>query len=151
VSGAPDPYQSMSELFRPEGAVASQDDSTDHSILTPMQRFRTNPFHFAHEISLFIRGVGWRAYDRPIGQPVFYSGYTANIKAATMASHLLREKVVELTEARLKLEEEEYLLDNTSPTYLPEREKRRHEITSQLLEITAEMLDKMVCKMESKT
>ena len=142
----------MSELIRLEGqsAGAPQDDSTDHSILTPMKRFRSNPLHFAHEISLFVRGVGWRAYDRPIGQPVFYSGYTANIKAATMSSPLLRQKVVDLTEERLQLEEKEHLLDNTSPTYLSDREKRRHEITSQLLEITADMLDKMVCKMESK-
>ncbi|KAJ9613279.1 hypothetical protein H2200_003221 [Cladophialophora chaetospira] len=68
-----------------------------------------------------------------------------------MASPLLRQKVVDLTEERLKTEENEHLLDSTSPTYLADREKRRHEITSQLLDITADMLDKMVCKMESKT
>ncbi|KIY01083.1 uncharacterized protein Z520_02635 [Fonsecaea multimorphosa CBS 102226] len=140
----------MTELVRPEGEPVSRDDTTDRSILTRMQRFRTNPFTFAHEISLFVRGVGWRAYDNPIGQPVFYPGYTANVKAKVMASPLLRQKIVELTEERLKVEEKEYLLDTTSPTYLPEREKRRHEITSQLVEITADMLDKMVCKMESK-
>ncbi|OAL34714.1 hypothetical protein AYO20_05909 [Fonsecaea nubica] len=140
----------MTELVRPEGESASQDDFTDRSILTRMQRFRTNPFTFAHEISLFVRGVGWRAYDNPIGQPVFYPGYTANVKNAVMASPLLRQKIVELTEERLKVEEKEHLLDTTSPMYLPEREKRRHEITSQLMEITADMLDKMVCKMESK-
>ncbi|KIW82119.1 hypothetical protein Z517_05146 [Fonsecaea pedrosoi CBS 271.37] len=140
----------MTELVRPEGEPASQDDFTDRSILTRMQRFRTNPFTFAHEISLFVRGVGWRAYDNPIGQPVFYPGYTANVKNTVMASPLLRQKIVELTEERLKVEEKEHLLDTTSPMYLPEREKRRHEITSQLIEITADMLDKMVCKMESK-
>ncbi|ETI20924.1 hypothetical protein G647_07267 [Cladophialophora carrionii CBS 160.54] len=140
----------MVDIVRPEGEGASQDESTDHSILTRMQRFRANPFNFAHEISLFVRGVGWRAYDRPIGQPVFYSGYTAKIKAATMSSPLLRQKVVDLTEQRLKVEEKEHLLDRASPTYLSDRERRRHEITSQLLEITADMLDKMVCKMESK-
>ncbi|EXJ74778.1 acetyltransferase [Cladophialophora psammophila CBS 110553] len=140
----------MPELVRAEGKPASRDDSTDRSIVTRMKRFRTNPFSFAHEISLFIRGIGWRAYDNPIGQPVFYPGYTSNVKTAVMASPLLRRKIVELTEERLKVEEKEYLLDTTSPTYLPEREKRRHEITSQLVEITADMLDKMVCKMESK-
>ena len=140
----------MTELVRPEGHSTSQDESTDHSILSPMQRFRTNPFNFAHEISLFVRGIGWRAYDNPIGQPVFYSGYTANIKAATMASPLLRQKIVDLAEQRLDLEEKEHLLDNTSLAYLSEKEQRRHEITSQLIEITGDMLDRMVCKMESK-
>ena len=141
----------MTELVRPDGQPASiQDEATDRSILSPMQRFRTNPFNFAHEISLFVRGVGWRAYDNPIGQPVFYSGYTAKIKAATMASPLLRQRLADLTEQRLRLEEEEHLLDNTLPTYMSEKEKRRHEITSQLIEITGDMLDSMVCKMESK-
>ncbi len=68
-----------------------------------------------------------------------------------MASPLLRQKIVDLTEERLKLEEKECLLDSSSQAYLSEREKRRHEVISQLLEITADMLDKMVCKMESKT
>jgi glycerol-3-phosphate O-acyltransferase len=67
-----------------------------------------------------------------------------------MASPLLRQKLVDLTEERLKLEENEGLLDITSLAYLSEKEKRRTVITSQLLEITDDMLDKMVCKMESK-
>jgi hypothetical protein len=140
----------MSGLVRPVGENTAIDGSTDHSILTRMQRFRKNPFNFAHELSLFIRGVGWRAYDDPIGQPVFYSGYTATIKHATMASPLLRQKLVDLTEERLKLEEKEGLLDNTSPAFLSEKESRRNVIISQLLEVTDDMLDKMVCKMESK-
>lgn len=142
----------MSDLIRPDGEVEgiTQDDATDRSLLTRMQRLRTNPFHFAHELSLFIRGIGWRAYENPIGQPIFYPGYTANIKATTMASPLLRQKVVELTDERLRVEEKECLLDNTSPTYLIDRERRRHEITSQLLEILQDALDKMVCKQESK-
>lgn len=144
----------MADLVRPEAenqlAVAAEDDSTEQSILTRMARFRKNPFHFAHELSLFIRGVGWRGYDHIIGQPVFYSGYTSKIKDSVMASPILRRKIVELTEARLGVEEKEKLLDRASATYLQEREKRRHEITSQLIEITGDMLQNMMCKMESK-
>ncbi|KAK5313731.1 hypothetical protein LTR20_005305 [Exophiala xenobiotica] len=140
----------MSDLVRPESGLQDNDDPTEQSILTRMARFRKNPFNFAHEIALFVRGVGWRSYDNVVGQPVFYPGYTANIKSAVMASPLLRRKVVELTEARLAKEEQEGYLDETRPTYLPEREKRRHEITTQVIEITSDMVDTMMCKMESK-
>jgi 1-acyl-sn-glycerol-3-phosphate acyltransferase len=140
----------MSDLVRPESGLQDNDDPTEQSILTRMARFRKNPFNFAHEIALFVRGVGWRSYDNVVGQPVFYPGYTANIKSAVMASPLLRRKVVELTEARLAKEEQEGYLDEASPTYLPEREKRRHEITTQVIEITSDMVDTMMCKMESK-
>lgn len=140
----------MTDLVRPEGKLPNNDDLEDHSILSRMARFRKNPYNFAHEISLFVRGVGWRGYNHVIGQPSFYPGYTAKIKSAVMASPILRRKIVELTEARLKVEEEEYLLGTDSPTYLKEREQRRHEITSQLVEITSDMVDNMMCKMESK-
>ncbi|KAK6383067.1 hypothetical protein LTS17_003737 [Exophiala oligosperma] len=140
----------MPDLVRPETGPEANHDPTEQSILTRMARFRKNPFNFAHEISLFVRGVGWRSYNDILGQPVFYPGYTANIKSATMSSPLLRRKVVELTERRLKIEEQENYLDESSPTYLQEREKRRHEITSQLIDITSNMVDAMICKMESK-
>lgn len=140
----------MAELLRPEGQLPTQDDSIDRSILSRMARFRKNPFNFAHEISLFVRGVGWRGYDHIVGQPVFYSGYTSKIKNAVMASPILRRKIIELTEKRLTVEEKDGLLDNISSEFLQEREKRRHEITSQLVEITSDMVDKMMCKMESK-
>lgn len=134
----------------PEAPLRRDDTGAEKGIVTRMARFRTNPFNFAHEISLFIRGVGWRGYDNIIGQPCFYPGYTAKLKSATMSSSILRQKLVELTEARLKVEEQKALLDQSSPTYLQDREKRRHEITSQLIGITGDMLDYMMCKMESK-
>lgn len=153
----------MADLVQPEASTgvsmepspevpSDREDGagSEKSILTRMARFRTNPFNFAHEISLFVRGVGWRGYDNIIGQPCFYSGYTAKLKSATMSSSILKQKLVELTEARLEVEEKEALLDPASPNYLHDREKRRHEITSQLIGITGEKLDYMMCKMESK-
>ncbi|KIW99902.1 uncharacterized protein Z518_10830 [Rhinocladiella mackenziei CBS 650.93] len=143
----------MVDLVRAEGQDQPDNgpnDSTDQSLLTRMARFRKNPFNFAHEISLFVRGVGWRGYGHIVGQPVFYPGYTAKIKSLVMASPILRQKVVELTEDRLKVEEKEFFLDPASPTYRQERKRRRHEIASQLVDIASDMVDKMMCKMESK-
>lgn len=145
----------MADLVRPEvlhhGPLSNDaQDHTDQSILTRMARLRKNPINFVHELSLFIRGVDWRSYDNVVGQRVFYPGYTSRLKNATMKSPILRKKIVELTEARLRKEEDQYLLDPTNPTYAQDREKRRHQISSQLLDITDGMLDYMMCKMESK-
>lgn len=129
---------------------AQQPEVEDGNIVEKMASFRANPFNFAREISLFVRGVGWRAYDKVVGQPVFYTGYTEKIKKAVMASTLLRSKLEELTEARLKVEEEEGLIDTRSHQYTSDRVQRKQEILSSLQEITLQMTDRMMCKMESK-
>ena len=92
----------MDSLLREGGEQSPQQTvSTEQTLLDRMARFRQNPFNFAHELYLFIRGVDWRSYEKVIGQPVFYSGYTAKIKNTTMASPLLRNKLEELVEAEL--------------------------------------------------
>lgn len=143
----------MDSLLR-EGSLGQQSagnsGSSEQTILDQMARFRQNPFNFAHELYLFIRGVDWRSYDRVIGQPVFYSGYTAKIKNTVMESPLLRMKLDELVEARLRKEEEEYLLDPGSSTFQTDRAKRKADISSGLSEYASQMVDKMMCKMESK-
>lgn len=121
--------------------------TTERTLLDRMARFRQNPFNFAHELYLFIRGVDWRSYDEVIGQPVFYSGYTAKIKNAVMASPLLRKKLDELVELRLKREEDEHFLNSDNNV---DKAHRRAEIASSLEEYTGLMIDKMMCKMESK-
>ena len=132
-------------------ANAPNNGDTERGLLERMARFHKNPFDFAHEISLFVRGVGWRGYNDIVGQPCFYSGYTEKIKNAVMRSDILRKRLLELTEARLKLEEKECLLDESSPSYLQDRERRSQEIVSSLVDITRDMVDKMMCKMESHT
>jgi 1-acyl-sn-glycerol-3-phosphate acyltransferase len=125
------------------------DGETERSLVDRMARFRKDPFNFAREISLFVRGVGWRGYDKVIGQPCFYPCYTERIMSAVMRSDILRKRLLELTEARLKLEEDQYLLDKSSPSYLQRRVRRSDEIISSLVDITRDMVDKMMCKMES--
>lgn len=126
--------------------------SSEQNIMKNMARFRTSPLDFFREIAVYARGQGWRAYDmdKVVGQPVFYSGYTEMIKSATMRSAILQQRLKDMTEARLLVEEEEGLLDVTSKSYLLSRLHRRAEIESSLVEITNGLLDKMVCKMESK-
>jgi 1-acyl-sn-glycerol-3-phosphate acyltransferase len=122
----------------------------DRSLVERMARFRKNPFNAMHELSLFVRGVGWRSYDNVIGQQCFYPGYTDNMKKMVMKSPILQKKLLELTEARMRVEEEQHLLDPDSATYIQDREARKGQIISNLVDVTEDMLDKMICKMDSK-
>ena len=127
------------------------DGDAERGLLERMARFRKNPFNFAHEISLFVRGVGWRGYNDIIGQPCFYAGYTDKVSNAVMRSDILRKRLIELAEARLQLEEKECLLDVSSSTYPQDRERRSQQIVSSLVDITRDMVDRMMCKQESHT
>lgn len=142
------------EEEHPNDAVATVNPATkasvDDGLLHRMARFRKNPFNFAHEISLFVRGIGWRGYNDIVGQPVFYGGYTDKIKTTVMRSEILQKRLVDLTDKRLKEEEAQLLLDPSSPTYLRDREQRRSAIVTSLVDITRDMVDKMMCKMDSK-
>ena len=130
-------------------STQSHDGPYEQNLVENMARFRTNPFGWLQEIALFVSGTGWRAYENVVGQPVFYPGYTEKIKSAVMASPKLQQKLAELTDRRLQVEERDLLLDTTSPTYTLDKAERRAEISSSLTQVTASMIDQMVCKMES--
>ena len=79
------------------GGPASQDGNiTERNLVQNMARFRENPFHFLREVSLFVSGTGWRAYDDIIGQPIFYPGFSENMKSNVMGNMLLRGKMSQL-------------------------------------------------------
>ncbi|KAL9089425.1 MAG: hypothetical protein Q9165_005746 [Trypethelium subeluteriae] len=136
------------------------DDSTpstsasaeEQPLLESWARFRTSPFDFLREISVYISGNGWRSYDRVIGQPVFYSGFSEHMKGMVLASPMLRNKIAKLAEGRVAVEEREglFVVQDGGRRDVPGREKRRREVERQLGEVAAEMTDGMICKMESK-
>lgn len=123
---------------------------TERRLVSNMARFRENPFEFLREVSLFVSGSGWRAYDDVIGPPVFYSGYSDKMKQDIAKQPMLRAKISELAETRANVEQKEGLLDlPTRPGDNPHLH-RKSEIESQLQQVCDEMMDKMVCKMENK-
>lgn len=140
----------VSEAPRTETRASLQHDSTEQNLVEHMARFEANPYEWFREVALFISGSGWRAYENVTGQPVFYSGYTEKIRSAITASPMLQRKLAELTDKRLKVEEQERVLDRTSSTFEMDKAKRKEEIISSLREVTNTMIDNMVCKMESK-
>ncbi|CRG84380.1 hypothetical protein PISL3812_01672 [Talaromyces islandicus] len=134
------------------GGAESQDDTiTERNLVQHMARFRENPFDFLREVSLFVSGTGWRAYDSVIGQPVFYTGYSGRIKDLILASPLLRGKVGELAEARLAVEQSQGLLGEAVDVIKVARARRKSEIEGNLLDVVDTMVDSMICKMESNT
>jgi 1-acyl-sn-glycerol-3-phosphate acyltransferase len=140
----------VSEAPRTETRASLQHDSTEQNLVEHMARFEANPYEWFREVALFISGSGWRAYGNVTGQPVFYSGYTEKIRSAITESPMLQRKLAELTDKRLKVEEQEHVLDQTSSTFEMDKAKRKEEIISSLREVTNTMIDNMVCKMESK-
>ncbi|KAJ5697786.1 hypothetical protein N7488_011470 [Penicillium malachiteum] len=134
------------------GGSGSQDEQiTERNLVRHMARFRENPFEFLREVSLYMSGTGWRAYDDPIGQPVFYSGFSERMKTSILSSNMLQEKVRELASTRLAVEEKEGLIAmKEGATLEQKRARRRHEIESSLREVVDTMMDNMICKMESK-
>ncbi|KAL1987101.1 hypothetical protein VTN96DRAFT_4975 [Rasamsonia emersonii] len=134
------------------GGSDTQDDGiTERNLVRHMARFRENPFEFLREVSLFVSGTGWRAYDQIIGQPIFYPGFSDRIKGLILESPILRNKISELAEARLKVEETEGLLGATPEAIEKAKTRRRSEIEGNLREVVDTMMDNMICKMDSNT
>ncbi|KAL9616892.1 MAG: hypothetical protein Q9160_008281 [Pyrenula sp. 1 TL-2023] len=124
-------------------------DNIDRGLVEHFTRFRVNPFAALHEASMFVSGTGWRGYNDVIGQRVFYAEYTAKIKKLVMASPRLQQRLHELADQRLKVEEKEGLLGNEPYNDEQNRRKRMDEIETSLSEVVETMTDKMICKMES--
>lgn len=123
---------------------------TERNLVSHMARFRANPIDFLREVSLYMSGTGWRAYDDIIGQPIFYNGFSDKIKSLILASPLLQDKIKELAQARLDVEEKEGLLNVKEGTFDQKKKKRQNEIESNLKDVVDTMMDNMICKMDSK-
>lgn len=105
---------------------------------------------FLREVSLYVSGQGWRAYDRVIGQPVFYSGYSENIKSLVLSAPLLQQRITQLAEHRVVIEEREGFIPRDSKDYITKRTQRLNAIEEGLQELAEKMTDDMICKLESK-
>ena len=137
--------------IQPPGYVAPPDNQNagpEQNLTAHVARFRQAPLDFLREVSLHVSGAGWRSYDEPIGQPIYYSGFSDNMKTMVMHAPLLRRKIEALAEARVLREEQEGLLkvDGGSQN----KSKRKQKLKQSLIDVTARMTDEMICKMESK-
>ncbi len=121
----------------------------EQNLVEHMARFRDSPFDFLREVSLHVSGAGWRAYDDVIGQPIYYSGFTENMKAKVMSVPLLKTRIERLSSNRVDVEDKQGLFGDDDGR-LRRKMERRGEIENSLREVAAKMTDDMICKMESK-
>lgn len=132
------------------GGPGAQDGPiTERNLVSHMARFRANPLDFLREVSLYMSGTGWRAYNDIIGQPIFYPGFSDRMKSWILGNPILQGKIQQLAETRLAIEEKEGLLNIKEGTLDQKRTKRRHEIEGNLKEVVDAMMDNMICKMNS--
>lgn len=125
-------------------------EGKEEALMDKFASFRSEPFQFLREVSLYVSGQGWRAYDRVIGQPVFYSGFSENMKNMVLSAPLLQQRISRLAEHRVAVEEREGMLPRDSQDYGAKRAHRLTEIESGLQELAEKWTDDMICKMESK-
>lgn len=129
----------------------SQDDTHDRNLVEHMARFRESPLDFLREMSLHVSGTGWRSYDNIIGQPIFYQGYTENMRTAVMSSDILRKKITELADKRIALEQRDGILNPDDPMFEARRAHRKSEMETSISQVAEGMVQEMICKLESKT
>ncbi|KAI4147216.1 MAG: hypothetical protein L6R39_003194 [Caloplaca ligustica] len=126
-----------------------QVDALERNLVGNMARFRESPLDFLREVSLYVSGTGWRAYDEVIGQPIYYSGFSENMKAAVLQTPMLQKRIQDLADRRLATEESQGLLGQGL-----EKDKRKAvrkaEIETSLQEVARNLTDGMICKFESK-
>lgn len=126
-----------------------QDEASERNLVEHMVRFRESPLEFLREVSLHVSGTGWRAYDNFIGQPIFYNGFTDDMKAAVMRTPMLKQRIRELAQRRVQVEEAQGLFGDGD-------QKRRRiaqrteEIEKGLQEVAGNLTDGMICNLESK-
>ena len=127
----------------------SQHEGQERNLVEHMARFRESPLDFLREVSLHVSGQGWRAYDDVIGQPIFYSGFSENMKATVMRTPMLKRRIEQLAQSRVEEEEKQGLLGDEKD-HSKNRVKRKTEIQASLQEVAMDLTDSMICKMESK-
>lgn len=127
----------------------AQDDGSERNLVEHMARFRESPLDFLREVSLHVSGSGWRAYDEVIGQPIYYPGFSDNMKAMVMRTPMLQKRIRELADRRLDAEEKQGLHGQGLGK---EKNKsiRKAEIETSLQEVSRDLTDGMICKFESK-
>lgn len=127
----------------------SKDEGSERNLVEHMARFRESPLDFLREVSLHVSGTGWRSYDDFIGQPIFYKGFTENMKAAVMQTPMLKKKITSLAEQRVEAEDKMGLLGDNKHR-LGNKARRKGEIETSLHEVALNMTESMICKMEYK-
>ncbi|KAL2120083.1 hypothetical protein VTJ04DRAFT_4109 [Mycothermus thermophilus] len=136
-----------SGYVEPAGVVS---EGKEEALMKNMARFRSEPLRFLREVSLYVSGTGWRAYDDVIGQPIFYSGFSDHIKSLVLGAPLLQAKIAQLADMRVAVEEKQGLLNPADKDFGAKKSQRRAVLIQALQEVAEKLTDNMICKFDSK-
>jgi hypothetical protein len=70
--------------------------------------------------------------------------------ANVLSTPILQQRITELAEKRLAIEEKDGLLNKNDPLYVSKRSERKVIIEQNLQELSEKLTSNMICKMESK-
>ncbi|KAK8052398.1 acyltransferase [Apiospora rasikravindrae] len=132
--------------LQPRSYVEPAQQEKEEALMHHMARFRSEPLQFLREVSLYVSGTGWRAYDKVIGQPIFYSGFSEQMKNAVVSAPLLQDRICQLTELRLEVEEKDGWLRKDDPDFEVKKAHRRTAIHEGLQEVADKLTSDMICK-----
>ncbi|KAF3938870.1 hypothetical protein ABW19_dt0208569 [Dactylella cylindrospora] len=113
----------------PEIQISVDTPEASRNLAQKHSHFRDHPIEFLREIQMMYSGTGWRAYDNPVGQPVFYTGFTEDMKNAILGSELVESKIQSLADETIDDETKQGLL------FGQERERRKKQVVRQLREV----------------
>jgi glycerol-3-phosphate O-acyltransferase len=108
------------------------------------------PRRFLREVTEYVSGDDWQAYDDPVGQPIYYPGFTEHIKSLVLGSEVLRDRMALLAEQKVQQEERDGRFRKEDKEYHIKKVRRRSELEGQLRETADAWVDQMICKFESK-
>ncbi|KAJ2905465.1 putative Glycerol-3-phosphate acyltransferase [Zalerion maritima] len=143
----------------PEGKASNKNerrlrkrDESEQELMGRVPRFRTNPFLFLRELSLYASGTGWRGYDKVIGQPVFYEGFSDHMKGMVIEHPILQKCIHEMAvQWTDRLEQEGWVAPKEgNANYEAEMKWWVNRNISCYHDKVDELLDSMICKFESK-
>lgn len=143
--------------LQPSGYVeppAPAQRQEEEALMKHTAHFRSEPLQFLREVSLYVSGTGWRAYNDVIGQPIFYQGFSENMKSLVLSAPLLNARIAQLAEKRLAVEDKQGLFgdkNKNSKDHQMRRAQRRSILEEGLREVAERWTDEMICKFESKT
>ncbi|KAH7322895.1 acyltransferase-domain-containing protein [Stachybotrys elegans] len=138
--------------LQPSGYVEPSElvaEGKEEALMNQFASFRSEPLQFLREVSLYVSGQGWRAYDNVVGQPVFYSGFSDNMKSMVLSTPLLQQRITQLAADRLAMEEKEGFFEGNPKNYEMKKAQRRAALENGLQEVAEKLTDQMICKMES--
>lgn len=153
AQNAPDlAIQGDNLTLHPPSVVGATSGIGEQELLEPYARFRVKPFDALQELGQHISGSGWRSYEKPIGQPIFYAGFSENMKNMVMKQEKLRRKVAELALKRVEVEMQEGSLgplgiEGEAQIYRTRRLARQAEIEGQLMTVAGECVENMITKL----